>query len=111
MSSITMKWNQQNQWIFPQITPTEEDIKIVIAIVTSIAVRISFENFSHKFGGKFYRQKSGSPIGVRATGAASQLVMEDWAAKYKKILLDSGLLVKLLAGYVDDESKSLPSSP
>ena len=31
----------------------------------------------HRFGGKSYRQKKVKPIAVRATGAPSQLVMED----------------------------------
>ena len=61
-----------------------------------------FKNFSYKFGGKFFHQKEGGPIGVRATGAASELVMEDWATKYRDILVKSGLIVYLMAGCVDD---------
>ena len=34
--------------------------------------------------------------------AAAQIVMEHWAACYRKILEDSGVKIHLLAGYVDD---------
>ena len=39
---------------------------------------------------------------MRATGAAAQLVMESWAREYITILERSGLLVAVMAGYVDD---------
>ena len=45
---------------------------------------------------------SGGSIGDRWTGAASELVMQDWAEKYEEILVKSGIEVLLLAGYVDD---------
>ena len=74
----------------------------MIATVVEIALKILFANFTYKFGGKYYHQKEGGPIGVRATGAASTLVMEDWAEVYEEILVKSSVLVLLLAGYVDD---------
>ena len=55
-----------------------------------------------KFGGKNFRQESGGPIGVWATGAASQLVVEDWADEYFEILRKAGLWIALEGGYVDD---------
>ena len=88
--------------MFPEVKITEKERRKIIAKVTEIAVRILWEKFSYKFGGKNYHQKSGGPIGVRATGAASQLVMEHWAGKYKEILENSGIWVAMMGGYVDD---------
>ena len=64
--------------------------------MVELALIILFTNFTYKFGGKSYHQKCGGPIGVRVTGSASQLVMEDWGVQRY------GLTVFLLSGYVDD---------
>ena len=102
MSSIRKNWNPEDQWVFPEIEPSEKQEKLAVAIVAEIAIKIIFKNFSYTFGGKTYLQKSGGPIGVRATGAVAQLVMENWARTYREILENSGVIVKLLSGYVDD---------
>ena len=102
MSSITSNWNPKKQWDFPETEISDREIRVLIATVVEIALKILFANFTYKFGGKYYHQKEGGPIGVRATGAASTLVMEDWAEVYEEILVKSCVLVLLLAGYVDD---------
>ena len=102
MASITSKWNPEDQWIFPEIILNENEEKKIVAAVTNIALKTLFKNFTYKFGGKFFHQTDGGPIGVRATGSASELVMEDWASQYRGILESSGVRVHLLGGYVDD---------
>ena len=102
MSSITKSWDPENQWIFTRENLTQEEERIVVAKVVELALMVLFLNFTYKFGGKSYHQKKGGPIGVRATGGASQLVMEDWGETYRRLLLESGLEVFLLSGYVDD---------
>ena len=102
MASINKNWNPRNQWDFPEEKPNQEQIKLIAAIVAEIAIKALFKNFCYYFGGKLYLQSDGGPIGVRATGAAAQLVMEHWARIYRKILENSGLVVAILAGYVDD---------
>ena len=101
MSSIVKNWNPHDQWdILGEVDEAEE--KLVIGTVTEIALKVLFKNFSYKFGGKYYHQQAGGPIGVRATGAASELVMEHWASLYREILEISGVTIHVLAGYVDD---------
>ena len=102
MAGVTKNWDPNEQWDFPEGDISEVERKKIIAKVVEIAVIALFENFSYKFGGKNYKQKSGGPIGVRATGAASQLTMEDWAEEYIKILINSGLWVAMMGGFVDD---------
>ena len=102
MASIGRKWDPNNQWEFPDENISSAQTRKLIGLVAEIATIVLFTNFSYKFGGKFYKQKSGGPIGVRATGAVAQLVMESWARKYREILENSGLKVPLMAGYVDD---------
>ena len=102
MASVGPKWNPDEQWEFPKKELTGLERRKVFAKVTEIAVVTLFENFSYKFGGKNFRQNSGGPIGVRATGAASQLVVEDWAENYFEILEKADIWVALEGGYVDD---------
>ena len=80
----------------------QKQVQIIADVVAEIAIKTLFKNFCYRFGGKLYHQTDGGPIGVRATGAASNLVMENWASQYLSILENSGVLVALLAGYVDD---------
>ena len=84
MASITSTWNPKKQWEFPETEITEDDEKILIATVVEIALKVLFNNSSYKFCGRSYRQERGGPIGVRATGAASTLVMEDWQVNTNK---------------------------
>ena len=77
-------------------------MQILVGVVAEIALIILFTNFSYKFGGKFFHQKSGKPIGLRATGAAVQLVMENRARIYRTILQNSGILAALMAEYVEN---------
>ena len=102
MASITSKWNPETQWKFPDKELSDEETRLIVGAVVAIALKVLFRNFTYKFGGKFYHQQSGGPIGVRATGAASTLVMEDWADMYKDILERAKVEVLMMAGYVDD---------
>jgi hypothetical protein len=66
----------------------------------------------YSFGGKFYLQRDGGPIGARVTMAASRIVMYDWSCHYRVILENICLWAPILRGYVDDNrqytTKMLP---
>ena len=102
MASIKKNWNPRDQWEFSSKEPSKKQEKLIAGIVAELALKALFKNFCYSFGGKVYYQKSGGPIGVRATGAAAQLVMEHWAREYRAILENSGVQVEVMAGYVDD---------
>ena len=102
MAGLGPRWDPETQWIFPAGNISAQERKIVISHVIEIALRALWENFTYKFAGKNYHQTDGGPIGVRVSGAASEVVMQDWSETYHKILVDSGLWVALLGGYVDD---------
>ena len=102
MSSVNLKWDPESQWNFPPVEIGLKEKKIILSIVVEIALITLFQNFTYKFGGVIYHQVEGSPIGVRASGAASELVMQAFSILYQDILTNSGLWTPLLAGYVDD---------
>jgi hypothetical protein len=91
-----------DDWVYPPITPTLEERRMIMGHVAEIGTRAIFEQFCYKFGGKAYHQQTGGPIGARVTMCASRMVMQHWARKYNNILLKAGLRVLLLRGYVDD---------
>ena len=101
-SAITTSWDPELKYEYKQNSVTEQELRTIIARVTEIATRILFENHVYRFGGQIFKQQEGGSIGDRWTGAASELVMQDWAEKYKAILDRSEVRTILLAGYVDD---------
>ena len=92
----------EHQWVYLDRDPTEVQKKMIIARCCEIGVRTVFENFTYKFGGKFYKQMEGGPIGARLTMCAARLVMMQWAEDYNTILAEGGSEPELLEVYVDD---------
>ena len=89
-------------WVYPEITPTSKQRRQVIGHVAEIGTRVIFENFCYQFGGTAYHQQEGGPIGARVTMCAARMVMQHWARGYTNILLKAGLRIPLMSGYVDD---------
>ena len=102
MSAIKNDWDPAEKFVFKEQEYTPLETRQVQARVVEIATRALFENHAYKFGNITYKQMSGGSIGDRWTGAASELVVQDWAEQYEEILTSSGVEVDLLAGYVDD---------
>ena len=100
MSAIKASWDPRDKFIFREQELTTEEILGVQARVIEIATRTLFENHTYRFGEQVYKQASGGSIGDRWTGAAAEIVMQDWAENYREILENSELHVPLLAGYV-----------
>ena len=91
-----------DDWVYPPVTPTLQERRLIMGHVAEIGTRAIFEQFCYKFGGKAYHQQSGGPIGARVTMCASRMVMQHWARNYRNILLQARLRLALLRGYVDD---------
>ena len=102
MPSIDRKWNPHKQWEFERVDITKDEERKIIGAVAEVALKVLFNNFTYKFGEKYFHQSEGGPIGVRATGAAAQLVMEHWGKEYRSLLEAAGLQIFMLSGYVDD---------
>ena len=70
--------------------------------MVEIGLRTVWESFVYSFGGKYYLQSDGGPIGARITMAAARIVMFDWSCHYRALLEDICLWCPLLKYYVDD---------
>ena len=104
MNSRGVKQNNEDndQWIWPKREVPEADRTELIGIMLEIGVRIMFRNLIYSFGGEYYLQTEGGPIGIRGTGAVSKLVTRDFCQKLKRVLEEGGIEVKMLKMYVDD---------
>ena len=59
-------------------------------------------NHFYRTEGKNFRQVTGGGIGLRATGSASKVTMDEWAEKFEELLKENEIECFLLAKYVDD---------
>ena len=97
------KENNDEQWWFSEVEATAEEKKKLLAKGFEIATKTLWQTHLYKFGGKIYHQKSGAPIGARASGAGCRVIMnihdEVVAEKLEKIDNNPDLAFR----YVDDE--------
>ena len=67
--------NDEVQWIFPRVELTAMDKREVMAELVSLGVEVLFSTHVYTFGGKFYKQREGGPIGLRSTCALARVVI------------------------------------
>ena len=79
--------NEDNdQWIWPKVEIPEQDRTELIGVMLEIGIRVMFRNLVYSFGGEYYLQTEGGPIGIRGTGAVSKLITRDFCQKLKRVL-------------------------
>ena len=95
--------DDENQWQFRKdVYLTEQDRKHIMAEVLRLAVEIMFDTHIYTFGGHFYKQKEGGPIGLRSTCALARVVMARWDIKWKNRVAESNIQVEDDGRFVDD---------
>ena len=89
-------------WDWPPVEVSEREKITLLSIALEISVKFFFENFTYTFGGEFYVQSSGGPIGARLTMALARLVMQSWGENFSRILKKNNIGEYLRGIYVDD---------
>jgi hypothetical protein len=90
-------------WKFPDIDLlTEKEKRDVIATVVQISIKQMFSSHIYTFGGSYYRQKSGGPMGLRSTCAVARCAMLCWDAKWLEILSSLKIIIEEAIRYMDD---------
>jgi len=103
--------NQVDKWIWPSLNISNIVLKRLMGVGLGLAVKFIFENFVYTFGGKYFLQCKGAPIGNRISMCAANLSMEEWREKFLEIIKASKI-EELLAGlYVDDGRNMLEILP
>ena len=94
--------NQNEKWIWPNLCIGRATLKRLMGVALGIVVKFIFENFVYTFGGRYFLQKKGAPIGNRISMCGAQITMQEWREKFIDILIKSKI-EELMAGlYVDD---------
>ena len=65
-------------WDFSQVKLDEFNKREILARVIKIMVLVLMVTHSYSFGGKLFRQRSGAPIGLRASACLAKILMVDW---------------------------------
>ena len=92
----------QEQWVFPKVELTKREKRMIVATVMKIAVLVLFRSHVYTFGGKFYLQKRGGPIGLRSTCAIARIVMLDWDDRWLAMVDRNNIKLVDKARYMDD---------
>ena len=89
---------EEEQWSFPSVALTKLEKKKIVAEVMRIAVEAVFSTHVYQFGGRYYHQTEGGPIGLGDTGTIARVVMADWDVQLLNILLENGVSWEVVCG-------------
>ena len=93
----------QDQWVFVEnLVLSEEDQREIVATVVQIATAVLFSTHVYSFGGKYYQQRDGGPIGLRGTCAIARLVMVLWDQRWGGTMRTLRVETELNCRYMDD---------
>ena len=90
------------KWIFPKVGLTELEKRTIIATVVQIGVLVMFNTHIYQFANKYYLQKKGGPIGLRATCAVARLTMLAWDKRWLAVLEENNVELEEKGRYMDD---------
>ena len=90
------------QWIFPEVTLSDQEKKEILAAVTRLMVELMFSTHIYTFGGKLFRQAEGGPIGLRGTCALARVIMNVWDSMWEEGLRKGNIEGEDYFRYMDD---------
>ena len=99
-----VKINDVQKWTDNGRKPSQKQRRKIIALTLMAATKTILQNHIYSFNGKYYKQKSGRPIGEDIATKTAKVVMYRFLNKYKEKLVKLSLSqqIVLLKIYVDD---------
>ena len=97
----------QEQWIFPSVTLTQEEKRLLLATVIELATKAMFTHHYYGFAGKMFQQLEGGPIGLRGTCTIARLCMQVFDRIWWDKVEKQGVNIALYMRYMDDGRKFL----
>ena len=93
-------------WIHKSPPDSQWLQKRILGKAVEVGIKVLFSSFSYTFGGKFYLQLEGAPIGTRVACACANLVMEWLWEKVAQMMLDTdprtNIKLHMKGNFVDD---------
>ena len=99
---VTASPDQEENWYFPEVELTELEKKMIMATVIKIGVIVMMNSHVYSFNGETFLQKAGGPIGLRSTCAVARVVMNEWDARWMKLVKANNVNIKKNNRYMDD---------
>ena len=81
---------------------TTEEVKLLVFKVVQASLEICFNNHIYQCCNELYKQRTGGGIGARVTGVVAGVDMDTWADLLAIDLEGGGVILYLIAKYVDD---------
>ena len=99
---VSAKPGNQENWTFPEVKRTEFEERMIVEMATQIEVLTMMTTHRYSFDGKTYLQKSGGPIGLRATCAVARIVMNTWDTEWMERMAENNIAIITGVRYMDD---------
>ena len=80
----------------------------ILAYVMECMVNVVMGSHVYSFGGKYFLQREGGPIGLRSTATLASMTMKLWDIAWLSLLKRECIKVFLYFRYVDDAREFLP---
>ena len=98
-------------WSFSPISPSIFEERMILALVVEVGILISMGSHSYEFGGKFFLQLLGGPIGLSLTVWLASLVMKCFDVLWLSLMKKSRVKILKYLRYVDDSRNFLNQIP
>ena len=93
---------EEPQWDFPDICLTKLEKRMLVATVVKIGILVMMTTHIYSFADRFFLQKRGGPIGLRATCAVARIVMLAWDGEWLGLMKDNMIEIEDSSRYMDD---------
>ena len=92
----------EKSWYMKNVEWTNWEKRLAVAEMTGIGVMSMMNTHLFQWAGKFYLQRKGGPIGLRATCAVARVTMLFWDEKLMKKMSENNLTSDDGSRYMDD---------
>ena len=99
---VSASTESEENWIFPSVTYTQLEKKMMIATIIQIVVLVMMSTHVYSFDGKIFLQQEGGPIGLRSTCAVARVVMNEWDMAWLERMESNNIVIRKGERYMDD---------
>ena len=94
---------RESLWIFRRRELSKEERVKVVCKVIEIGIRTTFRNHVYQWGGDYYFQREGGPIGLKLAGVVAKMRMIHWMRRYNLLLEENKIKTYMNMIYLDDQ--------
>ena len=88
---------------------SEIEKRMILGMAVQVGIITMMNTHLYSFDGNIYLQKSGGPIGLRATCAVARITMSMWDKRWMNMMEKEGITIITGIRYMDDIRIFLPA--